>query len=1149
MKKIVASLLAITMLLTTMSACVIPASAETVASNAESQPEYIYKEDFSAYATDGTNWLTTVDASALVTVNGVEKGKFTARKAASGTNTHSAKVVIDPLDTTGENKVMALDAWDTTVGTSDDKYEYASQFRINAKTNQGIKRSDMGVGKKLVYKAKVYVPANFVMYETAFLVNPAKEWEVKNSSVAAHSARGTGAWYSLIRTGTNGYPASRNITYDIRGSWTEIKHVIDVSKELSATHSDTARAYRDDKLLINDVVDGTNAHGYNEKYQLNVGDIIIDNLPAKALFQNGAEYESMGDTYWGNQFIISTSSSTPKDGNSKYYIDDLEAYWIDALAFDAINAADYQGGNIKLVFNQKIRREVGTWERSVYGANVNRSYTYDKLFSLVDENGNTVSGTTVELSADDKTVTIKPGALEKGADYKIVIDPKLIDEHGQGLENNSKATYIDVHVSENMVDFGATLSKNAITNFKQGRETKVTATFTHEIENSAITNGIDVKDAEGNKFERDAENSWTAEISAGNKEVIFDFTNLPTENYTVTANENLVSASGLPFTGSFNITIQGAAKPIELFNETFESNSGFTYPTGNWFDQPKDNSLNNFAYGGRRRVGNWDVQRGDNNVDNAATEDSSISFIGVVDAPAGVEGGLDGKVLKIHSAENSGTTSNNTISFRRNFTTDCKPLKLEGEYAGKQLVYEADIYAENMGSNTQFFLPSLTKSTINVTSDGVWNNYFGNGQYYANGGHYGTNFASYGPVSAWAWASSPAKDSIMTAPRKLKVVIDQSTELDTMRIYLNGNLVKRAAGDIPRLKGHEMNNEDRFDLGPGYSFANGDKYGQKFDMNTVGDAQGMFGIWSAVVGTSSSPTTIYIDNFKAYLVDAFEVESVTGASEVFNVAKGAVTFTFTKPVNVATATANANIVLLGQDGKEVSGGIKSVKPLDGGYKLEVELSDTLPTSETFTIKLKKELTDEDGYSIKTQYHYYDYPIADIYDLKDGTTNVYLVSDPANTKTWECTYTAKTADAPAYLTYNGSYKAAVDAYLPDYYKMKTAVDVTISAYTSVFAEATSATISGNAVTTEVTFTNPESDAMKVWAVVAAYGEYNQMLGCSQVAVTNGEIPVGVTGPVDVTINVENGSNVKAVKLFVWDTYTNMKPYHKAAELEF
>lgn len=1142
MKKILASLLAITMLLTTMSACVIPASAETVASNAESQPEYIFKEDFSAYATDGTNWLTTVGTNNFVTVDGVESGKFTARKGAAGVNTHSAKVVIDPLDTTGENKVMALDAYDTTVGESDGKYGYASQLRINADANNGIARSAMGKGKKLVYKAKIYMPANFVMYESTFLVNQLNRDLAQVNAPSGHTAKNAGSFIYPIRTGTTGYPATPSITYDIRGGWTEIKHVVDVSKELSATHSDTARAYLGGRLLISNLRSGASAHGVNAKYQLTEGTTIIDNLPARALFQNGAEYESMGNMYWGSHFTISTASNTPKDGNSKYYIDDLEAYWIDALKFDAINAADYQGGNIKLVFNQKLMRTVLTREEYL-----NKSYTYDKLFSLVDENGNTVSGTTVELSADDKTVTIKPGSLVKGADYKIVIDPKLIDEHGQGLENNSKATYIDVHVSENMVDFGATLSKNAITNFKQGRETKVTATFTHEIENSAITNGIDVKDAEGNEYARDAENSWTAEISAGNKEVIFDFTNLPTENYTVTANENLVSASGLPFTGSFNITIQGAAKPIELFNETFESNSGFTYPTGNWFDQPKDNSLNNFAYGGRRRVGNWDVQRADNNV-NGDTEDSSISFIGVVDAPAGVEGGLDGKVLKIHSAENSGTTSNNTISFRRNFTTDCKPLKLEGEYAGKQLVYEADIYAENMGSNTQFFLPSLTKSTINVTSDGVWNNYFSGGQYYANGGHYGTSFATYGPVSAWAWASSPAKDSIMTAPRKLKVVIDQSTELDTMRIYLNGNLVKRAAGDVARLKDHEMNNEDRFDLGPGYGFTNGDKYGRKFDMNTVGDAQGMYGIWSAVVGTSSSPTTIYIDNFKAYLVDPFEVESVTGASEVFNVAKGAVTFTFTKPVNVDTATANANIVLLGQDGKEVSGGIESVTSLDGGYKLEVKLSDTLPTSETFTIKLKKELTDEDGYSIKTQYHYYDYPI-NIYPLKEGTTNVYLVSDPANTKTWECTYTAKTADAPAYLTYNGSYKAAVDAYLPDYYKMKTAVDVTISAYTSVFAEATSATISGNAVTTKVTFTNPESDAMNVWAVVAAYGEYNQMLGCSQVAVTNGEIPVGVTGPVDVTINVEDGSKVKAVKLFVWDTYTNMKPYHKAAELEF
>ena len=70
-------------------------------------------------------------------------------------------------------------------------------------------------------------------------------------------------------------------------------------------------------------------------------------------------------------------------------------------------------------------------------------------------------------------------------------------------------------------------------------------------------------------------------------------------------------------------------------------------------------------------------------------------------------------------------------------------------------------------------------------------------------------------------------------------------------------------------------------------------------------------------------------------------------------------------------------------------------------------------------------------------------------------------------------------------------------------------------------------------------------MNVWAVVAAYGEYNEMLGCTHITETLEANKS--TDAIPFEVSVKNSDDVKYVKLFVWNTYSDMKPYQPAVTL--
>jgi len=1112
----------------------------------------IYDIDFDSYDIDGENWIENLDGNYYVTSSGVESGAITVLHATAASDAHNITVVKDPADETNGNKVLALKAGYEGAGN-------VTHIRFNANGKTGISRADMGKGKKLVYKTKIFLPTKFSMTESSQLVNLNKQIQA-----AANSVSGIGTTMSsyiyVAATGTWNYPMARsqtvqdpsnagNGTHTTWGRWVELKHVADVSKPLSATHSDTVRAYFDDRLVTS-VVGNTgagNSHGTNAKYTTTKsGDTIIDYLPAKVLF-NGVDYESIGNTWWGSAFTINPQADTTK--NDTFYIDDVEAFWIDALTFDAINAENFEGGKVKINFNQKIRETVEYYGNAphknfVYSGNV-VTLGLDDLFTIVDpetkeEIPNGVASVT--LSEDGKTVSITPSAdLVKGGDYQIKLSEYLVDEYGQGLENNSTATYIDLHISETFTPFALeSISQDSVSGFVTGRDVKVTAKFSVAVDDESITNGIVVTNTDTDTVIA-RNNGWTANFGTdedGNvdyKTVVFDFGSLPTANYEVTADEDFLATNGASLASAFEFAITAATQPIELFNETFDADGDTQYTVGeNWINsnnEVTDGTLTNNTNYKSYTVGNhdWDIQtHWSTGYDEAAANE----FVGIVNATDKMSGtNMTGNVLKLYSNRGSGY-SKDYVAFRRNFN------KLNGidfsseAYKGKKLVYEADIYADSVAGDNSFFVPFAASSTKTIRDYNDWKMTF-NSAGLRSPGHYDSSLASSGAMAMFAQVMTNSIATITKAPVKYKMVVSMGENVDTLAYYVNGQLVQRPASAQAVLKGHEYNNSARHEFAPSDG-----TYGETLEINDV-----IYGIWGLVGQGASTARTVYLDNFKAYLVDEFNVESVTGAGNVFNTAKANVTYTFSKPVDEASAVANSTVVLLDEEGNAVAGGIEKVTLDDANYKLVVKLAETLPGKTNYTIKLTEELKDVDGLALSTKWKSYEYPIDQFYT---GTDNVYSVTNVAGTATIDMYYTPAANGKPAYLSTSaaGANKAAVDTYVRDAEAMKMVVSLTTSKATSLFAEAGTATVNGADVATSVVFTNPETDARNVWCVVAAFGDYNEMLGC--VAIER-EVAAGSSTesiPVNFTASKEG---ITAVKMFVWNNYDDMVPYHKAESI--
>ena len=393
---------------------------------------------------------------------------------------------------------------------------------------------------------------------------------------------------------------------------------------------------------------------------------------------------------------------------------------------------------------------------------------------------------------------------------------------------------------------------------------------------------------------------------------------------------------------------------------------------------------------------------------------------------------------------------------------------------------------------------------------------------------------------------------------KFAQVIDQRGDMDTVKMYVNGTILKERSNTL--LTDHPLYQKTVYEFPLQNNNAATVDYWGKYDAGTFYGAN----IVAQTYSSNANHSDFYIDNVKLYLVDPFEITGIEGASTAYNAAKDTVKFNFTNKVKSLDNVA-ANIKFVDAKGDVVENGV-TYALAEGGFQVVATLNaSVIDGSAEYKFIVSPELQDEFGASLAGKYAYYNY-------TSTGGTG-YIVAHGKDWNTQQTVYEGKsyawaptaeaaeaiggktvyeytwTVDANGNATLENPVKPGTantfkaNGYIVDEAAMKLVTVIKTTKATGLYAEAEAAVVDGANVSTKLTFVNPEDDTMDVWYIVAAYGDYNEMIGCQAESI---KVEKGVMDPIAINFTTKS-SNIKSVKVYVWDGYKTMVPYQEAEEL--
>ena len=342
----------------------------------------------------------------------------------------------------------------------------------------------------------------------------------------------------------------------------------------------------------------------------------------------------------------------------------------------------------------------------------------------------------------------------------------------------------------------------------------------------------------------------------------------------------------------------------------------------------------------------------------------------------------------------------------------------------------------------------------------------------------GGDGATYGIVDPGKWHS-------------VKVVVDTSetataSRPDTYRVYIDGEIVY----------GYYCYGENGLadQSKKVYDFANRFYTSNENGISnySLNDIQGLhFGY-----GWGNNSGALYLDNMKAYTVDTkFKVLSST-ETDSLNPYEDVLTYTFSTPVKKG---AEAYVYVADENGEKIESAIDSAVLSDDGCELKITLNaNTIKASEEYKLVFPVEFTDAYGQGLATYYaafkHKAGMPVEDL-----------------------------TVPESAVVNYNFATPISYDLYAKD-----------ISKYAYNTTEKT--------ISASFKLKNIANSDLPAWCVLAAYNG-GKLLGVGQLSETvakDTETEIRTLTISDIT--AEEAASITEVKLFVWNSYNNMAPYH-------
>ena len=1074
--------------------------------------EYIYNDNLEGLA---EGQLIT-DGSAKNYTNG--KFAFTT-SAASLAEAGTVEVVTDAE----QGKVLKMST--LSAGHFGVLYDAGQTYDTDAKTDSV---------KVLVIQTKYNIPANAPSND-GINYGAINNYASSTTGGRALSLRYTGATAYISMGRWNSAGADLNNTEvgsNIKkGQWVEYTTVVDQSHVATNNNPHTFRFYNDGALVSKEVYNYKKVYPEatvvpkvydwaNSAYQG-----LWDHSGLAPIYASTGSYATiaMGD-FRGTFTQIPVAKKLDQIDTYKHsiYIDDFRAFFADKFVVTSVseNAAAFipTRHTLKVVFNQKVDA-------------AQKSY-----ITLVDEEtGAVVEGLEVASANGGYALDFKlPATVETGKSYKLVFTPEFYDITSyQGLTTNNHNYEIGGITIADFVAFTAKADTKEVINFTQGKDAKsvITLSVATKLTDSDAKSAFDVVNDEGVAVTE----GWTAKVSADQMSITLDFTNLATDNYTVTSNDKLVNKDGDKLDGeAVVITITAKEGIIMIFEEDFDGTGEDAYALDtNWLEE-----------GNLPANGKFDAKSYIDQYANTASTVEGNSVTVTSNYPEAATS-LSGNALKVYATNTA--AAENIVKVKAK--SQLGAIDIEKDYPNKVIVVEGDMYMVytdngNADNVSRLFAPSFADDMKmagfhkydggNIKFEGTWLSTPSNTQKADALRHRWTNGIGISKKSN----------------TKIQFVLDQRSGLDTAKMIVGGKQLTERNHTL--LVDHPNFNKMFYEFPMAGNSTNDNAFGEK----DMGDFYGFF-LPAKAKPSSSVGAEVYYDNLKAYLVDAFEITGMEGGSTAFNPAKDTVKINFTnKLLSQEDAQANISVINVATGNAEAA----TITLADGGYQAVVDIDDQLTGGE-YKIVVSPLIKDEYGISLASKWIWHDYKetvgegwavlksngnIVSLHateaeaEAAKGTNTVqkytWTMNDASKGKVNNFTIASTTTTSPNTFIASG--------YVRDDAEMNLETIIITTKATSLYAEAAKAVVDGANVSVDLTFVNPEEDTLPVWYIVAAYGEYNEMIGCKAEQLY---VEKGTLNKPGVSFTAKS-DDIQSIKLYVWDGYKTMVPYQDAEDLK-
>ena len=437
----------------------------------------IFNESFENYNTN-VEWTNSLDSDGVTVLNSAVGGEMGAWKLGNPKNSGNSAMVVNGNQVGRNGNVLKIFAGENNT---------LFLVRRNSNKETGIDFHAAGdhYGKKLVYKADVFLPDNFSSSGEGRGLSFNNLNSTLNSegpfsriSSAGSLVISKGPWAS--RTNTYENRAFARVEPVLKGSWQTVTAVVDQTAAAIKERPDTVRWYVDGVLQKGCYVygggiktDGSDGNPVEYAYDFH----------SERFDRTAASPENIS---FGTFYGVVMASLGSSGVNPLIYIDNLEAFSVNNFEFLSADgfSADFTAKDTAVFkFTTPLDKE-----------------TILSAFSVTNTFGGTIPGAIKDVSLTDNGCTANLSfdfsKLEGETEYKLNISPEFHDSYYQGIFKE-----IQIYSFKTAKKLNVTVTPSSVSGYDKGKEQEIKIAFSSPVTvNGNTADAFSVKDAANNEI-------------------------------------------------------------------------------------------------------------------------------------------------------------------------------------------------------------------------------------------------------------------------------------------------------------------------------------------------------------------------------------------------------------------------------------------------------------------------------------------------------------------------------------------------------------------------------------------------------------------------------------------------------------------------